>query len=243
MIISFKSEIRVKRKRDHINMKSKLIVIEGACDGIGKSTQFALLKERLGDLGRKVVTHHFPSYNTPRAALVESYLKGELGSPDTLSPYLVNTLYATDRALTWKEVISPALDESSVVLLDRYTTSSIIYQSALITDEAEKCAFIDYVTDYEYGKLGVPSPDLVIFLDAPYDTAKALRAARLSNDGITDDIHESSDGFMKSVYDSAQFACDRLKWCRINCADENGAMRSREDIHADVLSAVAEALK
>ena len=78
MIISFKSEIRLKRKRDHINMKSKLIVIEGACDGIGKSTQFALLKERLGDLGRKVVTHHFPSYNTPRAALVESYLKGEL---------------------------------------------------------------------------------------------------------------------------------------------------------------------
>ena len=224
-------------------MKSKLIVIEGACDGIGKSTQFALLKEKLTEMGKTVVTHHFPSYGTTRAALVESYLKGELGSPDTLSPYLVNTLYATDRALTWREVISPALNESSLVLLDRYTTSSIIYQSALITDEGEKCAFIDYVTDYEYGKLGVPSPDLVIFLDAPYDTAKALRAARLSNDGITDDIHESSDGFMKSVYDSAQFACNRLGWYRINCADATGAMRSREDIHLDVISAVTEVLK
>ena len=116
-------------------MKSKLIVIEGACDGIGKSTQFALLKEKLTEMGKTVVTHHFPSYGTTRAALVESYLKGELGSPDTLSPYLVNTLYATDRALTWREVISPALNESSLVLLDRYTTSSIIYQSALITDE------------------------------------------------------------------------------------------------------------
>lgn len=223
-------------------MTSKLIVIEGACDGIGKSTQFALLKEKLSEMGINVVTHHFPSYGTHRAALVESYLKGELGSPDTLSPYLVNTLYATDRALTWREVISPALDAGSVVLLDRYTTSSIIYQSALITDEAEKSEFIDYVTDYEYGKLGIPRPDLVIFLDAPYETAKALRSARMSNEGIADDIHESSDGFMKCVYDSAQFACSRLSWCRISSADASGAMRSREDIHKDVLRAVTEAL-
>ena len=224
-------------------MKSKLIVIEGACDGIGKSTQFALLKEKLTEMGLNVVTHHFPSYGTERAALVESYLKGEFGSPDTLSPYLVNTLYATDRALTWKEVISPTIRKDSLVLLDRYTTSSIIYQSALITDEAEKCEFIDYVTDYEYTKLGIPKPDLVIFLDAPYDTAKALRAARLSIEGITDDIHESSDGFMKSVYDSAQFACQRLSWHRISCADTFGAMRSREDIHKDVIAAVTEALR
>ena len=220
-------------------MKAKLIVIEGACDGIGKSTQYTLLKEKLHRLGRDVVTHHFPSYGTPRAALVEAYLKGELGSPDTLSPYLVDTLYATDRALTWREVIVPKLrDASPLVLLDRYTTSSIIYQSALITDEDEKCRFIDYVTDYEYEKLGIPKPDLVIFLDAPYSTAKALRAARLSNEGIADDIHESSDGFMKSVYDSAQFSCDRLCWTRINCADSHGAMRSREEIHADIVAAV-----
>ena len=223
-------------------MKTKLIVIEGACDGIGKSTQFALLKECLGQAGKKVVTHHFPSYGTEGASLVESYLRGDLGSPDTLSPYLVNSLYAIDRAITWKNVITPVLDDTSIVLLDRYTTSSIIYQSALIRDEDEKCEFIDYVTAYEYGKLGIPAPDAVIFLDAPYDTAKALRRARMSNDGIVDDIHESSDSFMKSVYDSAQFACDRLGWYRINCADADGNMRSREDIHRDVLERVREVI-
>ena len=40
----------------------KLIVIEGALDGIGKSTQFNLLKERLEKDGNKVVSHHFPTY-------------------------------------------------------------------------------------------------------------------------------------------------------------------------------------
>ena len=42
----------------------KLIVIEGACDGIGKSTQFELLKERLTKEGKEIYNHHFPTYNT-----------------------------------------------------------------------------------------------------------------------------------------------------------------------------------
>ena len=43
--------------------KGNLIVIEGACDGIGKSTQYNLLKERLKKEGSKVICHHFPSYD------------------------------------------------------------------------------------------------------------------------------------------------------------------------------------
>ena len=48
----------------------KLVVIEGACDGIGKTTQFNLLKEHLKDDGKIVVNHHFPSYNTAQGTLV-----------------------------------------------------------------------------------------------------------------------------------------------------------------------------
>ena len=39
-----------------------IIVIEGACDGMGKSTQFELLRERLVDDGKELFNHHFPSY-------------------------------------------------------------------------------------------------------------------------------------------------------------------------------------
>ena len=51
--------------------KGKLIVIEGACDGIGKTTQYNLLKERLEKEGEKIISHHFPSYNTYQGKPVE----------------------------------------------------------------------------------------------------------------------------------------------------------------------------
>ena len=44
--------------------KGKLIVIEGACDGMGKSTQHLLLRERLVKENYTVDFHHFPSYGT-----------------------------------------------------------------------------------------------------------------------------------------------------------------------------------
>ena len=223
--------------------KNRLIVIEGACDGIGKSTQFALLRAKLESEGHRVVSHHFPSYGTPWGGAVESYLKGELGTPDSLSPYIVNSLYAVDRAVTFKGELSAGYEAGDVVLLDRYTTSSLIYQSAGITDRAEKDAFIDYVADLEYNKLGVPAPTLVIFLDAPYDAAGKLRGARVTNDGVERDIHETDDGFMRRVYDSAQYVCDAQGWTRVNCVDENGEFRSREDIHGEICRLVMEALK
>ena len=222
--------------------KGKLIVIEGAVDGIGKSTQFALLREKLCEMGHKVSGHHFPSYGTTQGAMVEAYLKGEYGTPESLSPYFVNSVYALDRAVTWKEKLSARFDEGDVILLDRYTTSSLIYQSASIEDEDEKASFIDYVTDYEYKKLGIAKPDVVIFLDAPFETAAYLRGARKDNDGVQNDIHESDDSFMRRVWKSAQFVCDRLNWSRIRCTNDDGTMRSREDIHADILSAISEAL-
>ena len=63
----------------------KLVVIEGACDGIGKSTQFNYLKEHLIKDGYVVDSHHFPSYNTYQGVPVEKYLSGEYGCVSELS--------------------------------------------------------------------------------------------------------------------------------------------------------------
>ena len=79
----------------------KLIVIEGSCDGVGKSTQYKLLIERLKKENTNITTHHFPSYGTYQARPVEEYLKGSYGGSSELSPYFVNSLYAQDRAITW----------------------------------------------------------------------------------------------------------------------------------------------
>lgn len=208
----------------------RLIVIEGACDGIGKTTQFKLMQDKLVQEGNKVISHHFPSYNEYQGKPVENYLKGEFGLPQELSPYFVNSLYATDRAVTWHSELKEKYDAGYTVLLDRYTTSSIIYQAALIEDESEKKKFMDFVTDYEYNKIGIPKPDSVIFLYAPFELATRIRMERKENDGVANDVHEKDLEFMKKVYDSAMFAADYLKWDKIKC-DFNDQMKSIDEIH------------
>jgi dTMP kinase len=155
----------------------KLIVIEGACDGIGKSTQYDMLYRHFQMDGEEVVHHHFPSYGTYQGAPVERYLEGTFGQPSDLSPYFVNALYANDRGITWYIKLKKFYEQGKIILLDRYTTSSLIYQSALMKNINDKKNFIDYVIDYEYHKIGIREPDSVIFLHAPLDLVTEIRNA------------------------------------------------------------------
>lgn len=217
--------------------KGKIIVVEGACDGIGKSTQYSLLEKALCNRGEKIVKHHFPSYNTYQGKPVEKYLAGDFGSPKDLSPYFINDLYAMDRAITWFEELKSEYDEGKTILLDRYTTSSLIYQAALIEDIEERKAFVDYVCDFEYDKLGIKNPDTVIFLYAPFDLVTEMRNARKQNEGLENDIHERDLSFMKKVYDNAMFLADYLGWTKIKC-NEGNKMKSIEEIHEEIKSVV-----
>ncbi|HOB26075.1 MAG TPA: deoxynucleoside kinase [Bacilli bacterium] len=211
----------------------KLLVLEGSCDGIGKTTQYNKLKERLVEDGETVVGHHFPSYNTIQGALVESYLKGEFGNIKDMSPYLINSFYACDRAVTWNNELKGHYEKGDTILLDRYTTSSLIYQASTIKDEKEKIEFIKYVIDYEYNRLRIQEPDDIIYLHVPFDLATELRNARKENEGIKKDIHESNLEFMKMVYENSLFIADYLNWSKVECS-KNGEMRSINDINNEV---------
>jgi len=217
--------------------KGKLIVFEGASDGIGKSTQIKLLWDRLEKEGNVVVNHHFPTYGTYHGAPVEEYLRGNLGSIDELSPYFINSLYAVDRACAWHTKLKPMYEDGRVLLMDRYTTSSLIYQSAKIKDIEEKKKFLDYVTDFEYNKLGIQRPDVVIFLTAPFEMISEMRKNRVDNDGIINDLHERDLEYLKEVYENSMFVAEYLGWDIIY--NNNGMeLRSREDIHNDIYNLV-----
>lgn len=217
--------------------KGEIIVIEGACDGIGKTTQYELLHNRLVQDGYNVTTHHFPSYNTYQGKAIEEYLSGKYGEPSDLSPYFVNNLYANDRAITWHTFLKDSYDQGNILLFDRYTTSSLIYQSALIDDIEEKKKFINYINDLEYNKLGIRKPDKVIFLTAPFDLVTNLRKQRPDNEGIINDIHERNLEFMKKVYDNALFVADYLSWEKVECSD-NGKMQDINTIHEKIYKLV-----
>lgn len=221
-------------------MNGKLIVIEGASDGIGKTTQFDLLRKRLLNENINVVSHHFPSYDTYQGRGVEEYLKGSFGNPKDLSPYFVNSLYAVDRAITWNTVLRDKYENGDLILLDRYTTSSLIYQSALIDDLEEKKKFLDYVVDFEYNKIGIKSPDRVIFLTADLDVITEMRKRRKldSGEAIEGDIHENDLSFMKKVYDNSLFVANYLSWDIVNCS-ENGKMKGIEEISDEIYDIIS----
>lgn len=216
----------------------KLIVIEGSCDGVGKSTQYKLLIDRLiKDNENVITTHHFPSYGTYQGRPVEEYLKGNYGKITELSPYFVNSLYAQDRAITWLTGLKQEYDKGGIIVLDRYTTSSLIYQSSVIEDLDEREKFINYIYDYEYHKLGIPEPDLVIFLHAPFELARELKNKRKSNDGVINDIHESDLEYMKNVSNTSISIANKFNWSFVECINDN-QMRTKEEIHEDIYKLV-----
>lgn len=122
-------------------------------------------------------------------------------------------------------------------MLDRYTTSSLIYQTALYETLEEKKDFIKFATDYEYNKLGLKEPDQVIYLWASYELLKEIRLKRYSNMGIANDIYEKDEEFLKRVYENSMFVADYLKWEQVDCS-LNGKLLSKEDIHKKVYSLV-----
>lgn len=222
--------------------KGMLVVIEGACDGIGKTTQFNMLIDKLKKDGIKIYTHHFPSYGTVQGARVEKFLKGEYGNPGDLSPYFVNELYAYDRFYTWENELKKYYDDGYLILLDRYTTSSIIYQSVFIKDKDEKNKFIDYVIKYEYEENKIKEPDLVIFLKAPYNLVKKLKNNRIDNEGIVNDVYEKDDILMEDIYNNAIYISNYLNWNIVDCSDGD-TFKDKDTISEEVYRLVKRKIK
>ena len=213
----------------------KLIVIEGVSDGVGKTTQIKELYNKLVESGMKVVYHHFPSYGSVGASLVEEYLKGNLGKRDDIGPYAISSFYAVDRFYAYHNELKEALEDGKIVLLDRYTTSNLIYQGSLFERE-KKDEFLDYITDYEYNRLGLKKPDLVIFLKLDKDFANTLRKNR-DTEGVEGDINEKDNVFLDKVYDNSLYVADKYNFKIIECSKE-GKLRSIDDISSEIYDVI-----
>lgn len=212
-----------------------LLTIE-APDASGKSTQVNALTKRLEENGYKVRLVRFPNYGSGACKPVELYLAGELGkNPADTGAYAASVFFAVDRYFSyrtdWKKNLD---DDKTVVILDRYTTSNAIHQLAKIDDEAEKCAFLDWLYDFEFGKLELPKPDDTIFLDVEPEVSKKLLLARAEADSSHfTDIHEADTDYLKKCYNAALFAADKKGWKKITCTN-NGEMRTIEDISDEI---------
>ena len=220
------------------NTKFKLIVIDGL-DGSGKATQSKLLAQRLSERGYKARTISFPDYDSDSSALVKMYLGGKLGSsPDDVNAYAASSFYAVDRVASYINTWRAYCEEYDYIIADRYTTSNIIHQMAKV-DGDERESYIDWLYDYEYNRLALPKPDMVIFLDVDPAISQKLIFGRYGGDESKKDIHERDFAYLTRCRSSAVYAAEYLGWKRVDCA-KDGEMRAIEDIGESILELISE---
>lgn len=210
-----------------------IIDIEGT-DGSGKKTQTDLLFKYLVSNGNNCLKISFPNYDSPSSAPVKMYLGGELGDgANCLNSYQASSLYAVDRLITLKKI---DLSEYDYVLFDRYVPSNMIHQATLIRDNKARENFLNWVEDFEYNKLGLPRPDVVVFLDMPVEASLKLIEARKGNkNGQKKDILENKEHLL-NAYASAKYVADKYKWIHIKCVDNSNKIKSVEKIHEEILT-------
>ncbi len=198
--------------------RGKLIVIEGT-DGSGKATQSALLTKRLQQEGHAVKELTFPCYGQPSCTLVEMYLKGEFGQkPDDVNCYAASTFYAVDRYASYKKEWGKFYQEGGILVANRYVTSNLVHQMTKLPYE-EWDAFSAWLHDLEYEKFGIPSPDVVVYLEMPALVSQTLMTGRYQGDESKKDIHEKDVDYLQRCTRAATYACGNEGWKTVHCAD------------------------
>ena len=219
----------------------KLIVIEGT-DGSGKSTQFRLLTGRLESEQVKFQKLVFPQYSEPSSALIRMYLGGEFGkSPSDVNAYAASAFYSVDRYASYRKVWGKWYEEGGLVVSDRYTTSNAVHQASKEPEDKRE-DFLNWLYDFEYDKLGLPRPDLVIYLDVPTDFTEKMLRHRESETHTQADIHEQDMQYLATCRRMGRAAAEHYGWTVIQCV-RDGAMRSMEDIHEEIYRHVAACLE
>ena len=219
----------------------KLIVIEGT-DGSGKSTQFKKLTARLQAEGRLFKTLVFPQYSEPSSALIRMYLGGEFGShPSDVNAYAASAFYAVDRYASFKKDWGQWYDDGGLIVSDRYTTSNAVHQTSKEPKERQP-EFLRWLYEFEYDKLGMPRPDLTVYLDVPTAFTEQLMRHREAETNTHADIHEQDMTYLATCREMGRSAAEFYGWNVIQCV-KDGEMRSIEDIHEEIYALVAACLE
>jgi dTMP kinase len=204
-------------------MGGKFITLEG-CDGSGKTTQVALLKEKLRELQLPCIVTREPGGTAiseqVRQIILDEANKAMIWQTEAL-------LYAASRAQLVGELIVPSLNEGVHVICDRYIDSTLAYQGYGRGLELDQLVVIN---NYATGGL---KPHLTLLLDInPEITLKRLaqkKADRLEGEKIQ--FHQRvREGYLKLAQKEPE---------RFAVID---AARSVEEIHREVLAKVLDIL-
>jgi dTMP kinase len=217
-----------------------LLVIDGI-DGVGKTTQVALLVEKFKKMGVDAVSLKSPNYGGVFGKVVKEYLSGDFGSLRDVHPKLAALVYLSDMRDT-RELLLAQLLTRSVVICDRYYVSTLAYRCGhlswgdkLVKEAEDLAEWIDYVATEEFL---LPEPDVVIQLDGPVDML-AQRVAGRRRAGDLTDIHEDDLRFQENVkgWYARQAAGDPMtakNWVVVPIIKTNGTSLSVDQVASRV---------
>lgn len=212
----------------------KLMVIDGL-DGCGKSTQLDLLDAALRQRGVNYRQISFPDYDQPSSALVKMYLNGDLGgSAAAVNAYAASSFYAVDRYASYSRFWQKDYLDNTPIIAARYVTSNAIHQMTKL-DRTEWDSYLEWLSDYEYNKLGLPRPDCVVFLDMPIEVSQKLLQQRYHGDNSQKDIHERDVSYLYACREAALYAAERQGWHVIACSDGEAPL-PMQAIHEQLLA-------
>ena len=210
-------------------------------DGSGKSTQTALLEDYFRQEKIDYKKIKLPDYDSPSSTLVNMYLGGDFGkNASDVNAYAAGAFYAVDRFASYKLKWQKDYENGTLILADRYATSNLIYQMEKI-DRNQWDSYLAWSADFEYDKIGIPKPDLVIFLDMPVEISQKLMSTRYQGDESKKDVHEANVAFLQKCRASALYAAQKEGWQVISCADGDRPLPI-ETIHQLIIETVQKEL-
>jgi dTMP kinase len=169
------------------------ITFEGM-DGSGKTTQMRLLAERLRGRGRTVLETAEPGGTAIGRKIRQILLDA---ANQELSPSAELLLYFASRAQNVDEWIRPALARGEIVLADRFTDSSLVYQGCGRGLGADAVLALDRVACRGL------QPDLTILVDIDVETSLGRAHARNASTAAGETrMDEQSVEFHRKVYEA-----------------------------------------
>lgn len=169
------------------------ITFEGM-DGSGKTTQMRLLAARLRERGHAVLETAEPG-GTRIGTQIRRILLDS--AHQELCPAAELLLYFASRAQNVEERIAPALAEGTIVLSDRFTDSTLVYQGCGRGLGAETVMTLDRIACRGL------KPDLTLLLDIDAETSLSRAHARNASAAHNETrMDEQSLEFHRTVYEA-----------------------------------------
>ncbi len=225
-------------------MKGKLIIIEGT-DCSGKETQSNLLCERLKSQGLSVFKTGFPMYDTPTGRIVGGPYLGKAyinegwfnEGASNVDPKVASLYFAADRKYNINK-INDMLNEGTHVILDRYVYSNMGHQGGKIIDAKERMDMYQWLDALEFRMLGLPRPDIAVFLHMPYEQSFILKQSRKE----AADQHESDSTHLSHAENAYIELANLYKWKTIECF-ANNRIKSIQEINDEAYEYIKNLLK